>query len=145
MRTSVLLEEVGQLVAGRHENPFEILGPHEVEASGRQAMAVRVDSQAGWFCYLMKNDLMSIKRFDIYPKRIYNEMAALTISIWYNKDIMCELEPIGPMQTLKPGQSAAFTEEWWLTPYEFPGDRTKVNLKKVSKIADMAMKGSEGF
>ena len=41
MRTSVLLEEVGQLVAGRHENPFELLGPHEVVASGRRAMAVR--------------------------------------------------------------------------------------------------------
>ena len=41
MRTSVLLEEVGQLVAGRHENPFEFLGPHQVEASGRDAMAVR--------------------------------------------------------------------------------------------------------
>jgi 1,4-alpha-glucan branching enzyme len=41
VRTSVLLEEVGQLVAGRHENPFELLGPHEVVASGRQAIAVR--------------------------------------------------------------------------------------------------------
>ena len=41
MRTSVLLDKVGQLVDGRYENPFELLGPHEVEVSGRKALAVR--------------------------------------------------------------------------------------------------------
>ena len=41
MRTSVLLDKVGQLVDGHYENPFELLGPHEVEVSGRKALAVR--------------------------------------------------------------------------------------------------------
>jgi 1,4-alpha-glucan branching enzyme len=41
VRTSVLLDKVGQLVDGRYENPFELLGPHEVEVSGRKALAVR--------------------------------------------------------------------------------------------------------
>ncbi len=41
MRTNVLLEKVGQLIDGRYENPFELLGPHEVEISGRKALAVR--------------------------------------------------------------------------------------------------------
>ena len=41
VRTSVLLDRVGQLVDGRYENPFELLGPHEVEVSGRKALAVR--------------------------------------------------------------------------------------------------------
>ncbi len=41
MRTNVLSEKVGQLVDGRYENPFELLGPHEVEISGRRALAVR--------------------------------------------------------------------------------------------------------
>jgi 1,4-alpha-glucan branching enzyme len=41
VRTSVSLEKIGQLVDGRHENPFELLGPHVVEESGRQALAVR--------------------------------------------------------------------------------------------------------
>jgi 1,4-alpha-glucan branching enzyme len=35
------LDKVGQLVEGRHENPFELLGPHEVHDSGRRALAVR--------------------------------------------------------------------------------------------------------
>jgi 1,4-alpha-glucan branching enzyme len=41
VRTSVLLDKVGQLVDGQYENPFELLGPHEVEVSGRKALAVR--------------------------------------------------------------------------------------------------------
>ena len=41
VRTRILLEEVGQLVAGRHENPFDLLGPHRVSASGRPALAIR--------------------------------------------------------------------------------------------------------
>lgn len=93
-----------------------------------------MDSYAGWFCYLMKNDLMLLKRFPTYPNRTYNEIAGLTISIWYNGYAMCELEPIGPVNILRPGQSSAFTEEWWLTPYEFPTDRTAVDLEKVASI-----------
>src|SRR5580704_1213469 len=41
MRTMTQLENVGRLVAGRHENPFEVLGPHEVVEGGRRAVAVR--------------------------------------------------------------------------------------------------------
>jgi len=41
VRTMVPLEKVGQLVEGRYENPFELLGPHEVNDSGRRALAVR--------------------------------------------------------------------------------------------------------
>ena len=41
MQTSVRLQAVGALVDGNSENPFEVLGPHEVEADGRRAMAVR--------------------------------------------------------------------------------------------------------
>ena len=51
MRTTVALDKLGALVEGRHENPFEILGPHEVEDSGRKALAVRAylpDSKQVW-------------------------------------------------------------------------------------------------
>ena len=39
MRTTVPLDKISQLVEGRHENPFELLGPHEVTDSGRKALA----------------------------------------------------------------------------------------------------------
>ena len=41
MRTTVALESIRQLIEGRHENPFELLGPHVVDESGRRALAVR--------------------------------------------------------------------------------------------------------
>jgi 1,4-alpha-glucan branching enzyme len=41
VRTMAALDKVTQLVEGRHENPFELLGPHEVIDSGRRVLAVR--------------------------------------------------------------------------------------------------------
>lgn len=79
-----------------------------------------MDSTVGWFAYLMKNDLMFVKRYPTYPDRVYNEVAGLTISIWYPEDRRVELEPIGPRARLAPGQSEFFTETWELVPYAFP-------------------------
>ena len=58
----------------------------------------------------------------------------LTISIWYFQDKMCELEPIGPRERLAPGESASFTEEWWLVPHTFPGEDAAVDLKQISRL-----------
>jgi hypothetical protein len=115
------------------DNFLEIIGTPQRAKLG-------VDSYAGWIYYLTKNDLLFIKRFPTYPERVYNEMAAITISIWYYQDIMCELEPIGPMEVLKPGKSASFTEEWWLVPYEFPKPGTDADLTEITKIAQKLAK-----
>ena len=88
------------------------------------------DSSAGWFAYLMRSNIVFLKKFPVYPDRVYGEMAGLTISIFYYKDLMTELEPIGPRETLKPGESVSFSEDWWLFPYTFPEDRT-VDLKAL--------------
>ena len=51
MRTNVALESIHRLVQGNHHNPFELLGPHIVDDSGRQALAVRAflpDSAQAW-------------------------------------------------------------------------------------------------
>lgn len=107
---------------------LEIFGPPERAKLG-------MDSHAGWFAYLMRNDLLFIKRFPTYPDRAYNEIAALTISIWYNKDIVCELEPIGPMENIPPGGSAQFTETWSLLPFAFPADGADADLNAIARIA----------
>ena len=41
MRTTVTLESILNWSKEGHENPFELLGPHEVDKSGRRALAVR--------------------------------------------------------------------------------------------------------
>lgn len=53
MRTTVELDSIRRLVDGTHENPFSVLGPHEIEDSdsGRKALAVRAffpDKQQVW-------------------------------------------------------------------------------------------------
>ncbi len=93
-----------------------------------------MDSYAGWFAYLMKNNIMFIKRFPTYRNRVYNEVAGLTMSIWYPDRPMCELEPIGPQENLQPGQSASFTETWQLLPYPFPKEGQQVDLPGLSKL-----------
>ena len=92
-----------------------------------------MDSTAGWFGYLMRSNLMFIKKYPVFSDRVYSEMAGLTISIWYFKNEMCELEPIGPRETLAPGESAAFTEDWSLFPFAFPTKETTVDLREVGK------------
>ena len=91
-----------------------------------------MDSYAGWFAYLMDNDLMFVKRYRTFPERVYNEVAGLTISIWYPQDRRVELEPIGPRERLAPGEAASFTEVWWLLPFDFPTDRT-VDLERMER------------
>jgi len=132
--------EQGPLINYRPQDPnvgirdgfLEVVGTPKYPKLG-------VDSYAGWLCYLCRSNLMLVKRFPTYPYRVYGEIAAITISIWYYKDIMCELEPIGPRETIAPGRSASFSEEWWLLPYEFPGRGGHANLGQVVQVvADRA-------
>ncbi len=88
-----------------------------------------IDTHAGWLAYLMREDLLFVKRFPTYPNRTYGEMAAITVSIYYHPK-MCELEPIGPMERLETGQSASYTEDWWLLGMPFPdGDLDLAELR----------------
>jgi 1,4-alpha-glucan branching enzyme len=41
VQTAVNLDSVSALVEGRHENPFELLGPHEIQHGNSKALAVR--------------------------------------------------------------------------------------------------------
>ena len=98
------------------------------------------DSMSGWMAYLTRNDLMFVKRWQTFPNRVYGEMASLTLSIWYPAERpMCELEPIGPREILKPGERAFFTEEWFLAQHKFPGSGPKVNLAAVTKASQKLM------
>ena len=110
---------------------LEILGPPSEPKLG-------FDSFAGWFAYQMPNDLAFVKTYKTFPDRLYGEIAGLTLSIWYpNKDWVpaCELEPIGPMEVMEPGQKASFTENWFLVDNPFPDEGEQIDLSSLeSKI-----------
>ncbi|MDP6584075.1 MAG: hypothetical protein QF535_05420, partial [Anaerolineales bacterium] len=97
-------------------------------------------ASGSWYMYdttrsptenIMKNNLIFVKQYPTYPNRVYNEVAGLTLSIWYYKNEKCELEPIGPREIITPGRSASFTETWWLLPYPYPEDGSEVDLADV--------------
>jgi len=92
-----------------------------------------LDSMAGWFSYLTRGNLLFTKTYPVYSDRVYCEMAGLTISIWYSKNEMCELEPIGPREILAPGASASYTESWSLDTYAYPAAGTSVDLADLRK------------
>ncbi|MCA9082936.1 MAG: hypothetical protein KDA81_02720 [Planctomycetaceae bacterium] len=94
------------------------------------------DSYAGEILYAAPNNLLFVKRFSTWPDRVYNEAAGLTISVWYPDNQMVELEPIGPRERLLPGQSASFSEHWWLAPFDFPADGTSLDLTSLRRAAD---------
>ncbi len=108
------------------EGFLEILAPPRKAKLG-------FDSYAGWLAYVMPNDTVFVKRFAAYPDRVYNEAAGLTLSVWYPKGgKVIELEPIGPRERLKPGESASFTEDWWLLPHAFPKKDGRLDLKALA-------------
>jgi hypothetical protein len=90
------------------------------------------DTYAGWLAYVMPNGALFVKRFPTYPDRVYNEAAGLTLSVWYPPGARIELEPIGPRERLKPGESASFTEDWWLLSHPFPKPGQQIDLKALA-------------
>ena len=99
-----------------------------------------MDSMEGWFSYLMPNDLMFIKQYPVFPDRNYAERVPMTISIWYvenyrNELTVTELEPIGPLEIMAPGERSSFTEEWYLVDYAFPENRDDLDVQSVLEVS----------
>lgn len=124
----------GPVMNYRPKDPNILVGDKFLLITGTPAQAkLGFDSAVGWLAYVMKNDHMWVKKFAVYPGRPYNEMAGLTLSIWYYKDELCELEPIGPRTNIKPGGSASFTEDWWILPWKYAGDPAKIDAEGIEK------------
>ncbi len=78
MRTNATLEKVGRLVEGRHENPFEVLGPHEVIDAGRRACAVRAylpHSSQAWVLDQQQGTPRPMRR--IHPAGVFEAICPL--------------------------------------------------------------------
>ena len=55
---------------------------------------------------------------------------------------MCELEPIGPREILKPGGRATFTEEWFLASRKYPKISAELDVSTVARQSHELMKGN---
>lgn len=100
------------------------------------ALAVKLgfDGSAGWIAHLMPGGQMFLKRYAVHRDRRYADIAGLTASLWSDGKSILEIEPLGPEELLAPGASAAFSEDWWLLPYPYPGDPAKVDVREVVNL-----------
>jgi hypothetical protein len=81
------------------------------------------DSSAGWVAYQTPTDLLFVHHFPVYPERIYAEATGMTLSLWYperERIAACEIEPIGPLEVVPPGQSSSFSVDGWLLEHPYP-------------------------
>jgi hypothetical protein len=93
---------------------LQIIGP-------TSAQKYAMDLSEGWLAYQTTESVLVIKTFPVYDNRIYGEVAANNMSFWYNGTEMCEVEPIGPLEILQPGEEASFTEVWNLFKHDYSG------------------------
>ena len=78
MRTEIALDSIGRLIEGTHENPFEILGPHEINDNGRRALAVRAflpHTDQAWLVDLAHGEVPRPMR-RIHPAGLYEAICA---------------------------------------------------------------------
>jgi hypothetical protein len=120
-------------VKAKDENIRERDGFLEILAPPRKPK-LGFDSTAGWLAYAMPNDTLFVKRFPVFPDRVYNEAAGLTLSVWYPSGPRIELEPIGPRERLKTSESASFTETWWLFEHPYPKAGQQLDLKALAAL-----------
>ncbi len=77
----------------------------------REPNKIGIAHREGWVAYL-RNGLLFIKRFKRIPGAIYPD-GDVNFETFSNQQIL-ELESLGPLVTLRPGQTAAHTETWTL-------------------------------
>lgn len=97
-----------------------------------------LDVSPGWLAYLTRSGLLFVKKFPVYPDRVYGEPAANNASIWYSGNRVTEIEPIGPLELIAPGASASFTEDWWLHPLPYPADGA-IDTAPVRRLVDASV------
>jgi hypothetical protein len=83
--------------------------------SGRRAdeSKIGVDSGQGWVAYLLDGTLF-LKRFPHDAGGQYPDGGA-TIEVYSNHEFL-ELEHLGPLTTIQPGEEIVLPEDWWLFP-----------------------------
>jgi hypothetical protein len=78
---------------------------------GSDESKIGVDSSQGWQAYLLHGTLY-LKRFPHDAAGQYPDGGA-TMEVYSNHEFL-ELEHLGPLTTLHPGEEIVFPEDWWL-------------------------------
>ncbi len=113
-RTTVELDKVGPLVDGHFENPFDLLGPHEIVTAGRRALAVRAflpESSQAWVVDPRENRPHPMRR--IHPAGLF--------------EAICPSETPNRRYLLRVADQRG-TESMMHDPYAFPPLLSELDL-----------------
>jgi hypothetical protein len=72
---------------------------------------IGVDSAQGWAAYLL-NGTLFLKRFAHDAEGTYPDGGS-TIEVYSSHEFL-ELEHLGPLTTIKPGEAIVSVEDWWI-------------------------------
>ncbi|MEM6690959.1 MAG: hypothetical protein AAF664_16140 [Planctomycetota bacterium] len=104
-----------------------------------------MDTMANWAAVVWPDRWAFVKRFEMFPDLPYLEAGALTFSTWQpSTGETIEVEPIGPAQTVAPGETASYTETWNLErmPSNAIAKDGTLNPEVVSKAVDRLARSS---
>lgn len=96
------------------------------------------DAAKGWAAYQTRTDQLFVKRFPVFSDKEYGDPGDANFALWYPKKeklAACEIEPVGPLTKLKPGEKASFTVDWWLLDRAFP-ESGKVDPAAISATVE---------
>jgi 1,4-alpha-glucan branching enzyme len=116
VHTQVELRAIGPLMDGHHEDPFQVLGPHEVNAEGRRAWAVRAllpDVEQAWVVDLADGSSRPMRR--IHPGGLYEAICPDTQGRLRHEYILRGINKRGEQTTMRD-------------PYAFPPMLTEYDL-----------------
>ncbi|HVW35693.1 MAG TPA: hypothetical protein VHB99_00240 [Pirellulales bacterium] len=121
MRTAVPLDQITRLVEGRNENPFELLGPHEVIDGGRRATAVRAflpHTAQAWVVDRAHAETRPMRR--IHPAGLFEAICPLDESAPSNRFLLQTADTSGNRETMHD-------------PYAFPHLLTEYDLHLLNE------------
>lgn len=128
--------------------PGGIMGVQYMQKTGK----IGADCSAGWICFVDQSDGYAyIKTFTYEKGKEYPDSGASVQVYTYNNMPMVEVEVLGPLTTLNPGDSVIMVENWYASRASGPvlavnnvGLITK-RLEAQQTADSMAVKGTYGL
>ena len=122
--TQLPLQSIGPVIHGYHENPFEVLGPHEVEQNGRRALAVRAylpEAERAWVVDSIHGATRPMRR--IHPAGLYEAVCPTSSDTRHLTPDTLSTPPYQLRVTYKSGETHTMHD-----PYAFPPMLTEYDL-----------------
>lgn len=81
------------------------------DPNNKESQKLGLQNRQGWAAY-SHNGSLFVKRFGYEKDRAYPDFGCNNET--YTNDVFLEIESLGPLEKVQPGQTITHTEHWWL-------------------------------